>query len=241
MRPRRVRNNDSPGRLTAIAINNRDWSCSGRAALWLLIALWLSFATAGNRDGGSGLIPWVREKYGVAAAERVLAWRQLMSTNRKKDERSKLVLVNDFFNRLTFTTDLQLWGEEDYWATPVEAMGIGGADCEDYSIAKYFTLRELGVADDKLRIMYVKAVNLNQAHMVLTYYPTPGSVPEVLDNINGKILAADQRPDLVPVYSFNASDLWLAKSRGRGQHVGKSDRIGLWRDLRKRMEIEEEQ
>ncbi|MCB1752372.1 MAG: transglutaminase-like cysteine peptidase [Gammaproteobacteria bacterium] len=162
-----------------------------------------------------------------------------MSGNRDRDERTKLVLVNDFFNRLAFRTDAQLWGKEDYWATPVEAMGVGGADCEDYSIAKYFTLRELGVPDDKLRIMYVKAVNLNQAHMVLTYYPTPGSVPEVLDNIRGNIVPADQRPDLAPVYSFNASDLWLAKSRGMGQHVGNSDRIGLWRDLRKRMEIED--
>lgn len=64
-------------------------------------------------------------------------------------------------------------------------------------------------------------------------------MPEVLDNIVGKIVPADQRPDLVPVYSFNASDLWLAKSRGLGQYVGKSDRIGLWQDLRKRMEIED--
>ncbi len=210
-----------------------------RGAFRLLIALWLSFAYAGKSDDTTGSRTWVEEKYGVAAAERVLAWRRLMSENRNKDEPTKLLLVNDFFNRLKFSTDLKLWGKEDYWATPVEAMGIGGADCEDYSIAKYFTLRELGVQDDKLRIMYVKAVSLNQAHMVLAYYKTPGSVPEVLDNIVGKIVPADQRPDLVPVYSFNASDLWLAKSRGLGQYVGKSDRIGLWQDLRKRMEIED--
>jgi len=227
-------------RLTDIANKNRNWSRAGRSALRLLILLWLGVAGAGDRDAGSsGLIPRVKQQYGAAAAERVSAWRRLMSGNRDRDERTKLVLVNDFFNRLAFRTDAQLWGKEDYWATPVEAMGVGGADCEDYSIAKYFTLRELGVPDDKLRIMYVKAVNLNQAHMVLTYYPTPGSVPEVLDNIRGNIVPADQRPDLAPVYSFNASDLWLAKSRGMGQHVGNSDRIGLWRDLRKRMEIED--
>lgn len=227
-------------RLTDIANKNRNWSRAGRSALRLLILLWLGVADAGDRDAGSsGLIPRVKQQYGAAAAERVSAWRRLMSGNRDRDERTKLVLVNDFFNRLAFRTDAQLWGKEDYWATPVEAMGVGGADCEDYSIAKYFTLRELGVPDDKLRIMYVKAVNLNQAHMVLTYYPTPGSVPEVLDNIRGNIVPADQRPDLAPVYSFNASDLWLAKSRGMGQHVGNSDRIGLWRDLRKRMEIED--
>lgn len=212
----------------------------GRVALWLLTALWLSFAIAGGHNADSGLISWVKEKYGVAAADRVLGWRRLMSTNRKEDEQTKLIRVNDFFNRLTFSTDMELWGKNDFWATPVEAMGVGAADCEDYSIAKYFTLRELGVPDDKLRIMYVKAVNLDQAHMVLTYFKQPESVPVVLDNINGAILPVDQRPDLVPVYSFNASDLWLAKSRGRGQHVGGSDRISLWRDLRRRMSLEEQ-
>jgi len=183
----------------------------------------------------------VKQKYGVAAADRVQAWRWLMSSNQKEDEQTKLVLVNNFFNRLAFSTDIELWGKNDYWATPVEVMGVGGADCEDYSIAKYFTLRELGVPNEKLRIMYVKAVNLDQAHMVLTYYENPGSVPVVLDNINGEILPVDRRPDLAPVYSFNASDLWLAKRRGRGEHVGRSDRIGLWRKLRKRMELEGEQ
>ena len=44
----------------------------------------------------------------------------------------------------------------DYWATPVESLRKGEADCEDYAIAKYFTLRQLGVADDKLRITYYK-------------------------------------------------------------------------------------
>ena len=98
-----------------------------RGAFRLLIALWLSFAYAGKSDDTTGSRTWVEEKYGVAAAERVLAWRRLMSENRNKDEPTKLLLVNDFFNRLKFSTDLKLWGKEDYWATPVEAMGIGGA------------------------------------------------------------------------------------------------------------------
>ena len=230
-----------PVRLRDIAIKRRSWSCVARGLLWLLIALWLGFVVASDPEADSGLIPWVKERYGEAAAERVSAWRQLMSGNLNRDEWSKLVLVNDFFNRLRFSTDFKLWGKEDYWATPVEALGKGGADCEDYSIAKYFTLRELGVPDDKLRIMYVKALELDQAHMVLAYYKKPGSIPVLLDNIDKAIVPADQRPDLAPVYSFNANDLWLAKRRGRGEHVGTSDRIGLWRDLRKRMEIEGEQ
>ena len=181
------------------------------------------------------LIQWVKQKYGEPAAVRMQEWQALMEGGRDKSERAKLILVNDFFNQLTYRSDLNIWGKSDYWATPLEAIGRGQADCEDYSIAKYFTLREMGVPDDKMRIMYVKALELNQAHMVLTYYPEEASVPLVLDNINDKILSADKRGDLAPVYSFNAEGLWLAKNRGRGQKVGSSSRISLWQDLKARM------
>ena len=128
-----------------------------------------------------------------------------------------------------------LWSKEDYWATPAEMLAIGAGDCEDYSIAKYFTLKEIGVDEDKLRITYVKAVEIGQAHMVLTYYETNRSVPLVLDNLITEIEPASRRNDLVPVYSFNGAGLWLAKSRGEGQRVGDSSRLSLWQDLEARM------
>ena len=154
------------------------------------------------------------------------------------DERHKLEQVNTFFNAIPYDTDWDLWDKEDYWATPMEMLGIDGADCEDYAIAKYFTLRELGVAAQRLRITYVKAVDLNQAHMVLAYYPTPSAEPLILDNLQTTIRSAGQRDDLVPVYSFNGEDLWLAKSRHRGVKVGGSGRIKLWNNLRQKMASE---
>ncbi len=187
---------------------------------------------------GPELIKSVREKYGEPAVERVLNWQKLMQDNRDKSDAEKLEVVNVFFNRLKFRPDIILWDKNDYWATPIEAMGKGAADCEDYSIAKYFTLRELGVPDEKLRIMYVKALRLNQAHMVLTYYSSPDAVPLVLDNLNPRILPATQRTDLAPVYSFNGDGLWLAKSRDKGLRVGTSKRINLWQDLKARMKRE---
>lgn len=206
----------------------------------MALILWL-FVTLVVAEGiaiGPEVLQAVREKYGAPALERVQNWQGLMSENRDKGESEKLGLVNDFFNQLRFTTDIKLWGKADYWATPIEALGRGAGDCEDYAIAKYFTLRELGVPDAKMRIMYVKALKLNQAHMVLTYYPTPGAVPLVLDNINKRILPANMRPDLAPVYSFNGDGLWLAKNRDLGLRVGNSERINLWQDLKARMKRE---
>lgn len=125
--------------------------------------------------------------------------------------------------------------EKDYWATPLEMLSIGAGDCEDYSIAKYFTLKELGVDESKLRITYVKAIEIDQAHMVLTYFETKRSVPLVLDNLITDIKPASRRNDLVPVYSFNGTGLWLAKSRGEGQRVGEASKLSLWNDLERRM------
>ena len=86
-----------------------------------------------------------------------------------------------------------------------------------------------------MRLTYVKALKLNQAHMVLTYFETPRSVPLVLDNLDTAIKPALQRKDLLPVYSFNGTGLWLAKAQGRGKKVGQSSRVNLWRDLNARM------
>jgi predicted transglutaminase-like cysteine proteinase len=178
-------------------------------------------------------------QFGPVAKTRLTGWRQLLTDpkNKQLPELEKLRLVNDFMNLTQFIPDLKHWGKEDYWATPIEFLSTDGGDCEDYSIAKYFTLRALGVPDDKLRITYVKeTVIYNEAHMVLAYFPTPDAEPLVLDNINPTLLPASRRTDLIPVYSFNGSGLWLAKEQtGRGQSVGSSDRIGHWRDLQSRL------
>jgi predicted transglutaminase-like cysteine proteinase len=179
----------------------------------------------------------IEKNYNHHARERVVKWQALL--NQPVDDLSdndKLELVNTFFNStVQFINDSALWNQEDYWATPLEFLSIGAGDCEDYAIAKYFTLKELGVDESKLRLTYVKAVEIGQAHMVLTYFETKRSIPLVLDNLIIEIKPANQRRDLVPVYSFNGDGLWLAKSRGEGQRVGNASRLSLWEDLNLRM------
>ncbi len=187
----------------------------------------------------SAMIQKVEKRYGKPAADRLRAWQRLVNRAWKKPEMTQLKLVNDFFNNRIFTTDQRLWHKQDYWATPVEFLIKNAGDCEDFAIAKYFTLRKLGVPDKKLLLTYVKAIRLNQAHMVLTYYQTPRSIPLVLDNINTRILPATKRPDLVPIYTFNGSGLWLAKQRGKGKLLGQSGRLKKWRELLLRLEGEQ--
>ena len=199
-----------------------------------LMVCTLSLAVASEFYVSKKLLDSVQTLYGEMAVRRMHAWQDLLDNSKNLTEREKLEKVNIFFNRLEFVTDLEHWGKDDFWATPVEFLASGGGDCEDFSIAKYFTLRELGVADERLRITYVKALRINEAHMVLTYYPQAGQDPLVLDNLEGKILPASERKDLKPVYNFNGDGLWVARQRGKGVRVGKADRISLWMELRER-------
>lgn len=219
------------------------WHISRKSIICLLLFMFAAISI------GEGLEPLitartlaaVESKYGHPARQRIEAWMKLIADNRQKPEQEKLALVNDFFNQLLFVSDQDHWGRNDYWATPLEMLGSGGGDCEDYSISKYFTLLMLGVSIDKLKITYVKARNWNpvsQAHMVLAYYDSASSAPLVLDNLDGEIKPADKRPDLLPVYSFNGDGLWLAKERGLGKRVESGNRQRMWLEMLTRMNQE---
>lgn len=203
------------------------------STLFLLLAILV--AAKGNFTLDAAVLDAAEKKYGAEARVNLLAWQQFIRDDDSTGDRQRLERVNAFFNRLTFVSDVIHWSQKDYWATPIEFLASDGGDCEDFALAKYFTLKLLGVAEDKLHLTYVKALTLNQSHMVLTYYEKPGAVPLILDNLNGAIEPATKRTDLLPVYTFNGSGLWLAKERGKGNLVGKSDRLKLWNDLLDRM------
>jgi predicted transglutaminase-like cysteine proteinase len=177
------------------------------------------------------LLTDIEQQYGDYARQRVLYWNELIIANRHLDEAEKLKKVNEFFNELEFVNDIDHWGKEDYWATPLQMLTSNGGDCEDFSIAKYFTLREMGIPAQRMRLAYVKALELDQAHMVLTYYASPDAEPLVLDNLVADILPSSERKDLLPVYSFNGNGLWLAKSRGTDQRIGHSSRLSRWKEV----------
>lgn len=207
--------------------------------LWLcLVLLWL----AGWVDSQSQallfnkhLFGWVEQHYGASARQRVEALQSLVSLHLKDSESDKLREVNRFFNRVRWDDDYALWDQKDYWATPFEVLGLNAADCEDFALSKYFTLVSMGVPEEKLRVTYVKAITLNQAHMVLAYYASPEAEPVILDNLVKQIKPAAERTDLVPVYSFNGADLWLSVNRVEGKKVGGSDRIKRWQKFQKKL------
>lgn len=215
---------------------------SKRTKVLLLAAVLLSsavvlYANRMNKLDEEKIVRALVTNYGERAGKRGHAWFRLMENAKPLSESERLEKTNKFFNFLRFTNDSKLWGESNYWATPIEFLGANAGDCEDFAIAKYFTLLELGIPDKKMRIAMVKSVTFNQYHMVVAYYETPSSIPLILDNIDGKIKPATQRKDLIPVYSFNGKQLWLNKNKGQGVVAGKSQRLKKWTDLNHRMGI----
>lgn len=165
-------------------------------------------------------ISQARQQYDEDGYERVVQMRDFINEHQHESDWQKLHLVNQFANRhVRFVSDRDHWGQNDYWASPLESLGTGRGDCEDYSVLKYFMLRAMGVPDEKLRLMYVRALRQNEPHMVLVYFENPQDYPLVLDNLESEIRLASERTDLKPVYSFNASGLWLARAGGLGHKV----------------------
>jgi predicted transglutaminase-like cysteine proteinase len=183
------------------------------------------------------------ERYGaVAVTTKFDPWQSFMNANQALQDLDKLKKTNDYLNRaIRYGEDSAIWDTSDYWATPLESLGRGLGDCEDYAIAKYFTLRQIGVAEDKLRFVYVKAqisgaaAGTTVAHMVLAYFAKPDAMPLILDNLIPEVRPANERPDLTPVFSFNMSGIFAGPESRPSSSV---ERLSRWKDLILRMRAE---
>jgi len=175
------------------------------------------------------------QRYGARGSALVSEWMETLGKARALPELQQLRMVNAFWNsNVMGGEDIDIWGQTDYWATPLETLGRRAGDCEDYVIGKYFSLLYLGVPAERLRLIYVRARVGGQtiAHMVLGYYESPSSDPLILDSLTSTMARAGARRDLTPVFSFNAQALYVA---GETRSVGG---IRRWQDLLVRMRAE---
>jgi predicted transglutaminase-like cysteine proteinase len=183
----------------------------------------------------------VKSKFGEERASVVNELAETLASLRNESDEKKLIGVNAFFDKhIDYALDAEVFNEKDYWATPSELLGHSRGDCEDFAIAKYVALLHLGVASEKLRLIYVKArigrSRITQAHMVLGYYDMPSSDPLVLDSLVSNVLPGSQRTDLIPVFSFNDSGIWQP---GQVNQASNSiSRLSKWRNVIERMKQE---
>jgi predicted transglutaminase-like cysteine proteinase len=223
-----------------LRLNNHHKKLKSKTGLFILIGLILFYSLGFSLHASSSIsvekILQLAQSHQGDAQKRFRAWARLIEGLKNKPDTIQLEQVNAFFNQFNYQSDLETEGVEDYWKSPEEFVVDGGGDCEDFAIIKYFTLAALGIPEENLRITYVTSSTIKQAHMVLSYYPSPEAEPLILDSLEPAILKASRRPDLKPVYSFNASGLWLAKQRGQSSLMGQPNSLGKWGELMKRMQ-----
>lgn len=221
----------------AAACAPRPWWA--RWSVWSLLCLVVAWP---GRAWDVGRMEQAAANHGPQAVAGVRDLHALLRAASEMAEPDQLEAVNRFFNqRIRFAEDLHVWQQADHWASPVELLHRGRGDCEDYALAKYFTLRALGVPVDRMRLVYVRALlagagaaaSTVQAHMVLVVY-APGrdagaADPLVLDNLEATVRPASARSDLTPVFSFNGQGLW--QGTGPERAGDPMARLSRWREV----------
>ncbi len=134
-----------------------------------------------------------------------LKWEELKAKAEGLSLKEKLKLVNNFFNRMPYRTDMEVWGVADYWEKPKEFIQKSG-DCEDYSITKYYALRDLGLPASDMRIVILEDTIRNLAHAVLVVFGD--GTAYVLDNVSNVIMTHDRLGHYKPQYSVNEEYRW---------------------------------
>ncbi len=185
------------------------------------------------------------DRFGPSRLPLLDNWLATIESAKPKKDDARLKLINDFINRhIVFDDDISVWQQSDYWATPLETIGQGRGDCEDFAIIKYISLRQAGIPAARLRLIYFKARRngatgpVQIANMVLAYYATPNAEPLVLDNLDPTIRAASQRGDLQPVFSFNSEGIFAGVSGKEQAAAGGTGRLSRWEDALRRIHAE---
>lgn len=122
-----------------------------------------------------------------------------------QDRRTQVNEINRLFNRRPYVSDVEQFNLPDKWQSPLDLLE-GGGDCEDFAIAKYFALRQLGVPDDDLRIVVAQEPTSGSGHAFLAV------ALEGREMILDYDVSRPVRQTLTPVrprYAFNASKRWL--------------------------------
>jgi len=180
-----------------------------------------------------------KEHRNEQVAQRLQDWQSLIAQSMQLGDAEKLKAVNAFFNtQIRYGEDQDLWGQIDYWASPLETLELGAGDCEDFALAKYFTLRLLGISEQSLRLVYTTLVPAKQAHMVLGFWPDNGVAPLLLDNLHTQILPITERLDLQVQFAFGPTHLYRFEQSSL-QVAGNTELLPHWQVLMARMKRED--
>jgi len=148
---------------------------------------------------------------GERGACRLEDWQEFLAEIANEDEAEQLYRVNRYMNHYRYRTDQRNWRRSDFWAVPEQLFERGG-DCEDYVIAKYISLRALGIPAERLRVVVVYDRKKRGDHAVLLVFGVHETL--VLDNRRKRVVGwADTRSRYKPYYSLNENSVWIYNTK----------------------------
>ena len=134
------------------------------------------------------------------AAQRFL---DVVQAAHEKSGRALIGTVNRAVNlAIQSTSDLAQHGVEDRWSAPIDTFASGRGDCEDYAIAKYVALTEIGVAKEDVRLLIVRNIHARTDHALLAVRHEDRWL--LLDNRHFALVDAAEATDFV---AFAALDV----------------------------------
>ena len=130
------------------------------------------------------------------------------------DRDRQLRLVNRYINKRRYRIDRRQTslsvvpgGEaelKNHWSTLLEFLKRGG-DCEDYAVAKYFLLRELGFPAEDMRVLVTYEKRARDYHAVLAIRRDDGS-SWLLESDDSIVKGNHRRYRFI--YALNEEGIW---------------------------------
>jgi len=121
---------------------------------------------------------------------------------------TRLAAVNAAVNAgMDYANDIDRHAKPDHWlAADTAATSLAG-DCEDYALAKFWTLAAAGVPAEAMQILLVRDHIARADHAYLLVNTNAG--PKLLDNRTNAVLTPDQLDAIVPVAAIGVHGAWL--------------------------------
>lgn len=180
--------------------------------------LFPSFQTQASFNWRRIQTDWMRDRTTLEQCERNparcpragSAFLSMVRQARPLDRDAQISLINARVNAsVRYQSDVAQHSEADVWSTPLRTLAQAG-DCEDYAIAKFFLLKELGVAEEDMRIVLLRDHKARDDHAVLA---VRGQFAwHLLDNRHNTLDSDANTPHSRPVIALNSlrQDLFAA-------------------------------
>jgi predicted transglutaminase-like cysteine proteinase len=140
------------------------------------------------------------------------------------DVRTRVETINRQINQaIRYVSDFEQHGVADLWSSPLETLAAGTGDCEDYAIAKFAVLLDVGIPEKDLRVLLVRDMAVRQDHAVLAVRVDGRWL--VLDNRRSGLSETNDLPNFMPLFAIDhrGVSLFAAPYAERPRHESETD------------------